>query len=112
MNSALERRLRQVRARLLVRSWEYRQRHHARGAWLRLRRLLADAREAFAVPDETTDELVLEGYSLEPVGRELEPPRRIVFVPPARAEQIQSQHDRSLIATRRFHHDQLWLQYL
>jgi len=90
MIPALECRLRQMRSRVLVRSWEYRQRRHARGAWLRLRRLLADAREAFAAPAETADELALEGYGMEPAGQEFDPPRRMVFVPPARAARIPS----------------------
>ena len=45
-----ERRLRELRSRVLVRAFDHRQRRHARGVWFRLRRVLALAREAYAVP--------------------------------------------------------------
>jgi hypothetical protein len=88
--ASLERRLRQMRSRLLVRSWEYRQRRHARGVWFRLRRVLADAREAYVIPAEEAERLVAEGRSPEPVGAELAPPRRILFVPARRVARIAS----------------------
>jgi hypothetical protein len=90
MTQTLERRLRQLRSRVLVRSWEYRQRRHANGVWLRLRRVPAGAREVYAAAPETADELAQEGYRPEPVGQEFDPPRRIVFVPAARAARIPS----------------------
>jgi hypothetical protein len=83
-------RLREMRARVLVRSFEYRQRRHARGVWYRLRRALALAKEAYAVSREEAEELVGEGYGPEPVGREIEPARTIVFVPAERAARIGS----------------------
>lgn len=83
-------RLREMRARVLVRSFEYRQRHHARGVWFRLRRALALAQEAYSVSREQAEELVREGYVPEPVGREIEPARTIVFVPAERAARIGS----------------------
>ncbi len=86
----LERRLRQLRSRVLVRSWDYRQRRHARGAWYGLRRLLADANEAYAITRHEAEALVAEGHRAEPVGRELEPPKLIVFVPAARVARIAS----------------------
>ncbi len=49
MTQALERRAVQVYARAAVRAWEYRQRHHARGVWGRLRRLLAFSSKAYAI---------------------------------------------------------------
>lgn len=90
MIASLERRLRQLRSRVLVRSWEYRQRRHARGVWFRLRRVLSDASEAYAVTPEEARELVGEGHPLEPVGQELEPPKLIVFAPAARIARLRS----------------------
>jgi hypothetical protein len=83
-----ERRLREMRSRVLVRAYEYRQRRHARGVWYRLRSVLALAREAYVIPRAEADELVQEGLRPEPVGHELEPPRIIVFVPGARLARI------------------------
>jgi hypothetical protein len=87
---SLERRLRQQRSRVAVRSWDYRQRHHARGVWFRLRRILADAQAAFAIPCDEAAKLIAEGYPAEPVGRELEPPKVLFFVPANRVAQIGS----------------------
>lgn len=84
MTTALERRLRQLRSRTLVRAWHYRQRRHAHGVWFRLRRALADASEAYAIPREEAERLLSEGHKAEPVGLELEPARPILFVPAAR----------------------------
>jgi hypothetical protein len=90
VNPSLEQRVRELRARVLVRSWEYRQRHLARGVWFRLRRTLADASAAFIVPASEAGTLLDEGYRAEPVGAELQPPRVIVFAPPERVAQIAS----------------------
>jgi hypothetical protein len=92
MTATQERRLRELRSRLLVRAWDHRQRRHARGVWFRLRRVLAAAEEAYALPLEEAERLVAEGYAPEPVGRELEPPRLVLFVPAARMAQIASAH--------------------
>ena len=88
MTVDLRRRLRQVQSRVAVRAWTYRQRHHAKGVWVRLRRLLADAQAAFAIPASEAERLLAEGYRPEAVGQELEPPRVIVFVPAERATAI------------------------
>jgi hypothetical protein len=90
MTSSLEQRLRQLRSRVLVRSWDYRQRRHARGVWVRLRRVLADASEAYAVAPEDAAELLAEGYRAEPVGQELEPPKLVVFAPAERVVRLAS----------------------
>ena len=90
MTSTTERRLRQLRSRLLVRAWDYRQRHHARGVWFRLRRLLADASAAYVVSAEEAQELVAEGHAPEPVGEELLPARQILFVSAERASRLVS----------------------
>lgn len=90
MSAALERRLRRMRSRVLVRSWDYRQRRHARGVWFRLRRLLAHASAALSVPPETAQRLLDEGFRPEAVGRELEPPKLMFVVPAARAARLES----------------------
>jgi hypothetical protein len=82
------RRLCEMRSRVLVRSFEYRQRNHARGAWFRLRCVLALAAQAYAISRGQAEELVQEGFRPEPAGRELEPSRVIVFVPGERAARI------------------------
>jgi len=87
---ALERRVEAQRRRVLVRAWEYRQRHHARGVWFRLRRLLADASAAFVIPGEEADVLLAEGFQAEPVGGELEPPKTLLVVPAERVALIPS----------------------
>jgi hypothetical protein len=90
VTTALERRLLEFRSRELVRAFEYRQRRHAGGVWYRFRLLLALAREAHVVPRDEAERLVAEGYTPEPVGRELEPPRLILVVPAERVARIAS----------------------
>jgi hypothetical protein len=90
MNAAFERRVRQLRARALVRAWDYRQRRHARGVWFRLRRVLANASAAFVITADEARRLMAEGHRAEPVGNELEPPKLIVFAPTDRVAQIAS----------------------
>jgi hypothetical protein len=85
---ALQKRARQLRARVAVRAWEYRQRHHAKGVWLRLRRLLASAKEAYVITEDEAARLVEEGVRPEAVGRELEPPRAIFVVSAERAREM------------------------
>jgi hypothetical protein len=88
MSDDLARRVRQARARLAVRTWEYRQRHHAKGVWMRLRRILADARSAHVIPLAEVEQLLAEGFQPESVGQELEPPKIILFVPATRAARL------------------------
>lgn len=90
MIPTLERRLRQQRSRVAIRSWDYRQRRHARGVWFRLRRVLADAQAAFAISRDEAAKLIAEGYPAAPVGNELEPPRVLLLVPADRVAQIGS----------------------
>ena len=84
----LAQRAESMRSRLRVRAWEFRQQRGSKGTWYRLRRMLARARDAYAVSDETMTTLHAEGFAPEPVGAELEPARRYVFVPPERIEAI------------------------
>jgi hypothetical protein len=58
--------------------------------WFRLRRILADARQAHVIPREEALELIAEGCRPEPVGQELDPPRLILFVPEERIARIPS----------------------
>jgi hypothetical protein len=90
MSALQERRLRELRSRMLVRAFDHRQRRHARGVWFRLRRALTFAEEAYALPPDEAKRLLAEGYRPEPVSRELEPPRVILFVPAARVARIAS----------------------
>ena len=79
MIDAMKRRAGKVRQRAAVRRWEYRQRHYSHGVWFRLRCVLADAQEAFLLDRSDGDRLTAAGFTSEPVGDELEPPRRLVF---------------------------------
>ena len=88
MTPGLERRLRQLRSRVAVRAWAYRQRRHAKGVWMRLRRVLADARSAYVIAGSEADRLLAEGFRPETVGLELQPPKILLFVPAERAARI------------------------
>ncbi|HLE68048.1 MAG TPA: hypothetical protein VJH87_00075 [Vicinamibacteria bacterium] len=88
MSEVLKRRLNGIRARLAVRSWEYRQRHLSHGVWFRLRHVLAHASRAFVIPEVEAAKLLAEGYEPEPVGQELEPEKTLIFVPAERAQAI------------------------
>jgi len=85
-----ERRLREQRSRVLVRAFDYRRRRHARGVWFRPRRALAFASEAYVLPRDEAERLIAEGHEREPVGRELEPPRVILYVARERVAAIAS----------------------
>jgi hypothetical protein len=69
-----------VRTRARIRSWSYRQRNLAAGAWFRLRRVLADARAAYVIPSDDARRLVAEGYKAEACGSEVSPEKTILFV--------------------------------
>lgn len=69
-----------MQSRLAVRAWEYRQRHHARGVWDRLRRLLADSEQVLVVPPEVVNDLLDHGFAPHPLGRELHPPRTFIVL--------------------------------
>ncbi|MCD4751172.1 MAG: hypothetical protein K8R59_17500 [Thermoanaerobaculales bacterium] len=88
MRGSLHSRARKVRAQALIRTWEYRQRNHSKGVWFRLRRVLADAESAFAIPFSDVELLEEEGLTREPVGNEIQPQKAIIFVPAARLEKI------------------------
>ena len=73
-----------------MRLFDYTQRHHTRGVWFRLRRVLADASMAFVIPEDEARTLIAEGHRAEPVGQELEPPKLIVMASSARIARIAS----------------------
>jgi hypothetical protein len=90
VSDILHRRVREMRARVLTRTFEYRQRRLARGVWYRLRRALTLAREAYIVPREDGEHLLAEGFPADPVGSELSPPRLIIRVPGDRIARLPS----------------------
>lgn len=81
-------RVKAVRARALVRRWEYRQRNLAHGAWDRFRTALAHARDAYAIDDATAAALLAEGFAADDRGRGLEPPRTLVWITAERAARL------------------------
>lgn len=97
MRPSLERRAKAVKSRAAIRSWEYRQRHHAKGTWFQLRRLLADASHIYILTERAARELMAEGYLPEPVGARLEPKKVLLFVP---AERVEAIADRQEIPVR------------
>jgi len=108
MSPTFERRIREQRARVLVRSLDYRQRRHASGMWFRLRRVLADAGAAYVIPEDEARTLITEGHRAEPVGQELEPSKLIVMASSARIAQIASAQPvpmRLLLLLARDQHD-------
>ncbi len=90
MSAALEQRARQYRSRMEIRAWDYRQRHHARGVWFRLRRLLAGASHAYVVSSTDAERLRAEGFRIEPAGSEIDPPKLIMFAPIERVTALAS----------------------
>ncbi|MBI2569891.1 MAG: hypothetical protein HYV63_23040 [Candidatus Schekmanbacteria bacterium] len=84
----LEKRLAQARARAALRAWDYRQRHHARGAWFRLCRVLALAESVWRISTQTALDLVREGLAPDPVGEALAPPRVVFLLSKERCEAI------------------------
>ena len=63
----LHRRVRLMRERELIRAWEYRQRNYSKGVWHRLRRVLVDASEAWALDERDTGRLAASaGWSNSP----------------------------------------------
>jgi hypothetical protein len=78
-------RVKAVRARALIRRWEYRQRNLAHGAWDRFRTGLAHARDAYAIDEATAIALLAEGFVADERGLGLEPPRTMVWITAERA---------------------------
>jgi hypothetical protein len=83
-------RARAARTRAEVRRWNYRQRDLAAGVWFRLRRVLADARAAYVISEADGQQLMAEGYAVEPSGNQLAPEKTILFVDEARLSMVAS----------------------
>jgi hypothetical protein len=92
MIDAMNRRAIKINQRAALRRWEYRQRHCSRGVWFRLRRVLADAQEAFLLDGPDGDRLIAGGFASERVGTELAPPKRLVFAPREAILELPSAH--------------------
>jgi hypothetical protein len=90
MSATLERRVRRYRSRMLIRAFDYRQRHHAAGVWFRLRRLLAGTSQAYVVSEHDAEQLRQEGFRVAPVGREVDPPKTIIIAPAHRVAALAS----------------------
>jgi hypothetical protein len=91
----LHARLRKIHERKLVLAWEYRQRAHSKGTWFRLRRALADAKEAWEIGESDAEELVERGVEPLGVGSELEPPKRLFVTTAELLETLRSRHVQS-----------------
>lgn len=88
--TAMESRARAVRARAAVQHWQYRQRNLAAGVWFRLRRVLSDAREAYAISEDDARRLIAEGHNPEACGLEVSPSKTILFVDEQRVAALES----------------------
>lgn len=84
----LQARARAVRARAVVRAWEFRQRTLAAGVWGRLVRLFALAQAVYEIPCGTAQELIAAGAVPAAVGYELDPPRTILILDGATASSL------------------------
>jgi len=80
VTAILHERARRARERALIRAWEYRQRSYSKGVWYRLRRVLVEAAQAWIIDETDADRLETLGRVPHPVGRELEPPKRIFLL--------------------------------
>ncbi len=87
-HEAMHARARAVRARALIRSFEYRQRHLASGVWAELRMILAMTRCAYALDDDTARRLESEGMTPLAAGLRIAPPVRLYVVDAARAAEL------------------------
>jgi hypothetical protein len=86
----MQARARAVRTRARIRRWQYQQRDLAAGVWFRLRRVLADARAAYAISAEDASRLVAEGYQPAACGAQVTPEKTILFVDEPRLYALQS----------------------
>jgi hypothetical protein len=86
----MRQRAKATRARALVRAWRYRQRDHASGVWFRVRRVLAEAEQAFEISHRDAQQLLDDGMRAEPCGHELAPEKLLIFVPRERVGSLAS----------------------
>src|SRR5512145_3080496 len=78
-----------MHSRVLIRQFDFRQRHHARGVWYRLRLTLSLAKEAWIISATDARRLVEEGLRSEPVGEEFRPPRVLIYASADRVAHIE-----------------------
>jgi hypothetical protein len=80
MSAKLHERVRQIRQRVMIRSWEYRQRNHSHGVWYRLRRVLAGSRSVLVIDEQDAQRLLGSGHEPLPVGHQLHPARQLFII--------------------------------
>ena len=78
--STLHERLREMKARAAIRTWEARQAELAGGVWFRLQLLLACTRRALVITAEEANELQRAGFEPHPVGLQLEPAKSFFVI--------------------------------
>jgi hypothetical protein len=64
-----------------------------KGVWFRLRRVLAEAAAAYAIDSDDAARLLDEGFAPEPVGAELQPEKRLLFISEERLQAIPGRHE-------------------
>ncbi len=79
-----------VRTRAAIRRWKYRQRGLAAGVWFRIRRVLADTKEAYVISGGDAERLIAEGFMPESCGAQLAPEKTLIFIDSTRLAQIES----------------------
>ena len=94
---SLAHRVKQVRARARVQRWEYRQRHTAHGAWFRFRRALSFADRAYSISEADAAVLIAGGAQVDAGGRDLEPPRTLLWVRDAQIAGLESARPLALL---------------
>jgi hypothetical protein len=72
--------LHRMHERSLIRAWEHRQRSSSKGVWYRFQRVPVDAAEAWIIDEADADVLEARRHIPHPVGRELDPPKRLFFL--------------------------------
>jgi hypothetical protein len=87
---AMHARAKAVRTRAAIRQWKYRQRNLAGGVWFQIRRVLADAREAYVISDDDARRLLAEGFKPKGVGARLAPEKTLIFVDAHRVAELDS----------------------
>ncbi|MGZ8709967.1 MAG: hypothetical protein ACXW28_07065 [Thermoanaerobaculia bacterium] len=81
-NETLEARVRAIRSRAAIRSWEIRQHAHTRGVWFEIERLFALTSRAWALSEADVQTLTDAGRTPVACGLRLDPPRRFFVIEP------------------------------
>jgi hypothetical protein len=80
VTARMEKRAREIHARLAVRAWEYRQRNLAHGEWFKPRWALMKAKEAWEMPESGARRLIASGVRPLDAGARLEPSKTLLVV--------------------------------